>query len=246
MQKPARFWEIDCFRGIAIIMMIIYHTVFDLNFLHVFEIDTNFTPVWLFARMIPVIFITLVGISLVISYEKASKRLSEKQLFLKYLRRGLWIFSWGLAVTVASYLLLGEGFIVFGILHFIGLSIILAYPVLRGKSGDLLFFAGICIAMGAALLSTAFSFPYLLWLGFVPAGFHTIDYFPILPWFGFILIGIYLGREFYSGNKRRFEIREMGGNKAIRPLLFLGRHSLAIYLTHQILLLGAIYVLFLA
>ena len=28
----ARFWEVDFFRGLAVILMIVYHTIFDLNY----------------------------------------------------------------------------------------------------------------------------------------------------------------------------------------------------------------------
>ncbi len=238
MQK--RFWELDFLRGVAILMMIVYHTIFDLDFLKIVEMDIHSHPVWVFARSIPVIFITLVGICLTISYLKASKKLDRKQLRMKFIKRGLWIFSWGIAATIVSWVLLGEGFIVFGILHFIGLSIILAYPLL-GNKNDLVLFGGIFIAMGIGLLSMSFAFPYLLWLGFVPVGFYTIDYFPLLPWFGFILIGIHLGNEFYSNNKRRFRIKDLSKNGLVKPFCFLGRYSLFIYLTHQLLIISIIY-----
>ncbi len=238
-----RFWELDFLRGVAILMMIVYHTIFDLSFLKIVEIDIYSPAIWIFARTIPVIFITLVGICLTISYSRASKRLNGKQLRMKYIKRGLWVFFWGIVATIFSWLLLREGFIVFGILHFIGLSIILVYPFLKKKS-DFIIIGGIFIVLGVLLLTTTFSFPYLIWLGFVPPWFHTIDFFPILPWFGFILIGLGLGNEFYKDGKRQFRIKDLSDNSLVKPLSFIGRHALFIYLTHQILLLSIIYLLF--
>ncbi|MBN2101919.1 MAG: DUF1624 domain-containing protein [Candidatus Aenigmarchaeota archaeon] len=234
MQK--RFWELDFLRGVAIVMMIVYHTIFDLNFLKIVVIDIYSPAIWFFARAIPVLFITLVGVCLTISHSRASEKLDRKRLRMKFIRRGLWIFSWGIAVTFVSWLLVPEGFIVFGILHFIGLSIILAYPLLR-RRGDFFVIGAIFVALGIALLNTSFSFPYLLWLGFAPGWFHTLDFFPILPWFGFILIGIGIGNEFYKDGKRRFVIKELSENKIVKPLSLLGRHALFIYLTHQIAIL---------
>ena len=40
-QKVARFWEVDAARGVAIIMMVVYHTTYDLDALGGYDIDAT-------------------------------------------------------------------------------------------------------------------------------------------------------------------------------------------------------------
>src|SRR5215208_6386229 len=106
-QKIARFWEVDAARSVAIIMMVIYHTTYDLEALGGYDVD---------------------GVSLAISRARTS--LTGWRLFGKYLARGLRILAYGMILTVV-FLILHMGVVAFGILHLIGVSIILAYPFLK-------------------------------------------------------------------------------------------------------------------
>ena len=84
-----RFWEIDFLRGIAIIMMVIYHIIFDLNFLNIYEINLHSTPLLLFLYPIGTLFLLLVGISLSISYSRVKQNLTKRQIQKKFVIRGL-------------------------------------------------------------------------------------------------------------------------------------------------------------
>ena len=56
-----RLWEMDALRGVAILMMVLYHLLFDLSALGGFPIDV-FTGFWrLEARATASLFITLAG-----------------------------------------------------------------------------------------------------------------------------------------------------------------------------------------
>lgn len=235
-----RFWEIDFFRGAAIIMMIIFHFLYDINYFGFYNVILH-SGFWrIFAHITAGIFIFLVGISLTISYSRTRLRKTRKQLRLKYLGRGLKIFSLGLIITLITYFFLNQGFIIFGILHFIGISVILAYPLLKYRVLNL-FLGMFFIVVGFYLDSLTFSFPWLLWLGLKPAYFYTLDYFPLLPWFGLALIGLFIGNTFYKNNKRQFRIPELSRIKSIGLFCFLGRHSLIIYLLHQPVLIAFLY-----
>jgi uncharacterized membrane protein len=238
-----RFWEIDLLRGVAILMMIGYHLHYDLDYFgsYNFNIQAGF---WLyFARAIAAIFLLLVGISLTLSFSRATKtQKRDKGLYPKYLKRGLKIFSWGLVITVMTWFFLSEGFVVFGILHLIGISIILAYPVLNFRYGNLVL-GIVCLALGLYLKNLTVGFPWLLWLGLMPARFYSIDYFPLLPWFGAVLIGIFLGNSLYPHYRRNFNLHDLSKFAVIRFLTFLGRHSLLIYLIHQPVLIIVLFIL---
>ena len=227
-----RFWEIDLLRGIAIIMMIVFHVLYDLYFFNIYKIVLYSGFLLWYVYSIASIFILLVGICLTLSYTKAKKKLTKKELKLKFLFRGIKIFGFGLVITLATMLYLPEGFILFGVLHCIGLSIILAYPFLQLHIQNLLF-GVILISAGLYLKTLTVNFPWLIWLGFTPGQFYTVDYFPLLPWFGVILIGIFIGNKLYSDYKRKFYLIDLSRFRYIRSLCFIGRHSLIIYFLHQ-------------
>ena len=236
-----RFWEIDFLRGIAIIMMIVYHTAYDLIYFAGYGFILG--GFWTFLQKATGgLFIVLVGISLTLSYNKAVKKQKDENiLFRKYLKRGLTVFSWGLVITVLTLIFLKEGTVYFGILHFIGLSIILAYPFIKKRSFNLI--AGIIILILGTVVRKVFINSYmLLWLGIMPTKFYTVDYFPIIPWFGIVLIGIFIGNTFYKGYKRGLKIPDLSKNNAIKPLCFMGKYALVIYLVHQPILLAVLYI----
>ncbi|MFO7677966.1 MAG: heparan-alpha-glucosaminide N-acetyltransferase [Thermoplasmatota archaeon] len=238
-----RFWEIDTLRGISISMMIIYHIIFDAVFLNILQINLHSIPLRIFLYPIGTIFLFLVGLCLPISYHYAQDTVPQKKLFKKIFVRGLSIFGIGLIITAITYFLIGRGFIIFGVLHCIGLSIILAYPFLTKLYPSII--AGFSIILiGIMLRMVTWDFPWLLWLGFVPNDFYTLDYFPLFPWFGVILIGVACSNRFYTNGKRQFSLPDWSRFPFFRFLSILGRHSLFIYVMHQPIILGLFFLFF--
>ncbi|MEF8836097.1 MAG: heparan-alpha-glucosaminide N-acetyltransferase [Candidatus Thermoplasmatota archaeon] len=241
-KEDDRLWEIDFTRGIAILMMITYHAVFNLYYFSEYGIDVHRLGWRILGRSTAVLFITLVGISLTLSYSRAKKEKSGKELPLKYLLRGAKIFSWGIIISVITYIFIGEEFIIFGILHFIGTAIIISYPVVRYRYIPLIF-GIISIIIGLYISEMYVTFQWLLWIGLRPYGFTTVDYFPIFPWIGVLLLGIFLGHTLYPEGKRKFDSPDLSNLLVIRKFCFLGRNSLKIYLIHQPILLISLYML---
>ena len=230
----ARFWEIDVVRGVAVVMMVVYHFVFDLYFFQI--TDAIFTvPFWFyFQRATAGTFIVLVGVSLAILAQRAATQSrAGATLFWQNVQRGLRIFGWGLVITLATRLVLGPQLaIAFGILHFIGVSVAIAYPFLRLRWLNLVL--GLLIyGVGVFLRQRTFDLPLLLWLGFEPENHVYVDYFPLLPWFGLVLIGLWLGNLLYAGSTRRFALPNLAEWQPLRWLEWLGLHSLPLYLLHQ-------------
>ncbi len=240
-KKPIkRFWEIDFLRGIAIVLMIIFHAIYDINYFGRYGFNLHSGLGLYLARAASVTFILLVGISLTLSYSRAKKMQKTNNLFSKYLKRGLKIFSWGLIITLITWIFLRGCFVKFGILHFIGLSIILAYPFLKLRYFNLT--AGIIfICIGNYFKNMTFDFSWLMWMGLLPQHMCTVDYFTIFPWFGLILIGIFLGNSFYSSYIRKFKIPDISNKYFIKLFCVLGRNSLLIYLIHQPILIAILY-----
>lgn len=238
-----RFWEVDVLRGIAVLMMITFHLLFDLNYLGIASFNIQGGPLWFFGRLTAFIFIFLVGASLKLSYMRTVLQGYHGRLFFKYVRRGLRILSYALVITIVTWLLIGSGYIIFGVLHFIGVAIILGYPLLRHERLNLLL-GLLFIIVGIFLLNQSFDVGYLFWLGITPRDFYTLDYFPILPWMGVVSLGIYAAGKLYNNYKRRFPIKDLSGYKLVEFLVLLGRHSLFVYFIHQPIILGFLFLLY--
>jgi uncharacterized membrane protein len=235
-----RFPEVDALRGCAIVMMLLYHTLFDLVFFGNLKMNL-FSPFWrgyvLFGASL---FIGLAGLSLTLSFSRERKHRNVVP-FSKYLKRGLLLFFYGMAITLVTYLAIPEAYVRFGVLHCIGTSIILAYPFIPRPW--LSFLGGIgSIVAGYFLSLRIFPFSFLLFLGFKPPRFSTLDYFPLFPWFGVVLLGIFAGNFLYPRGERRFTPPNIPAFP-FRGLAFLGRHSLTIYLFHQPVILGLLFLL---
>ncbi len=230
-----RYWEIDTVRGIAIVMMVLFHILFDLSYFGIPLVDVH-SGFWRwFALSTASTFVFLVGLSLSISYARNSTKLDRNALMTKYFRRGAGIFLLGMVITLATWLMIGEGMIIFGILHLIGLSIMLAPFFLR------LGCANLMVGIGVVLIGTglsAFEGPlWLAWMGLHPSWFYSLDYEPLFPWFGLVLIGIAVGSMLYPGGKRLFDIPEIRV-PPVGVLAAMGRHSLVIYVLHQPVILA--------
>jgi uncharacterized membrane protein len=240
MDTASRFPEIDAARGIAILMMILFHTVFDLHFFGIAPVNVA-TGFWRwFAMATASLFLLVVGISLVVSHARSATKLAGFARMKKFLFRGAGIFGLGLLVTLATWLYLHEGFIIFGILHLIGVSVMLSVLFFRFRKYNILL-GLLCIA-GGFFIGTVQGPVWLLPLGIYPASFVSVDYTPLIPWFGAVLVGMGVGEFLYSGGIRRFSMPHLP-DRFEMPLAFLGRYSLVIYLVHQpviILLLAVV------
>ena len=237
---PERYPEIDIARGIAVVMMVLFHIAFDLSFLGIAGIPVSSLPWRAFAMATAALFLLLVGISLSISAGYAKTRLSRSDFILKYLKRGAGIFAIGIGISIVTWILLPGAFIVFGILHLIGLSIALS-PLYTGYSWQNLL-AGLAMILVSPVVAAMRGDGWLVWLGIHPPAFYSIDYTPVFPWLGVVLIGVGLGAILYPRAARRWdhEVPTLPSS----PLRFLGRHSLAIYLVHQPIILGILFITF--
>ena len=240
MDGQPRYQEIDLVRGIAILMMITFHTLFDLNFFSVFSVEVA-SGFWrYFALATATLFLLVAGISLTISRARMPAQVTRAQVFWKFFLRGAGIFLVGLIVTLGTWIYLKEGFIFFGILHLIGISVMLS-PLFFWLKKRAVPAGLLCIIVGY-IIAPVHGPIWLLPLGIHPASFWSVDYEPLFPWIGCVLIGMGLGDYLYRDGKRQFVVPDIPVI-IIRSLAFLGRHSLIIYLIHQpiiILLIAAL------
>lgn len=236
-----RLWEIDFLRGIAVLMMVVYHFVWNLSAFG-FYMDTRaliYSPWQIFARVTGATFIFVMGLSLTLSYRQALVSSGRSNLLIKFMKRGVQIFGVGMVITLVMHFT-GTGYVVFGILHLIGVAIILSYPLLRAPRVFVLVLALVIIATGFYISQFWIDTYWFVPLGFKKKGVGMSDYYPILPWFGFALLGIVAGDSFYDKGVRNFPLPAVSENYLVQKIRFLGRHSLVIYLVHQPILYGSL------
>jgi len=222
-----RVAAIDAIRGFALGLMFVYHFAFDLRLYGVIAADFENDRFWLgFRALIVSMFMVLVGVSLVLADRPGAPP-------AHFWRRVAVIGACALAVSAASWISFPGTFIYFGILHCIAVASILAWPFVRRPVAAFVIGCVVIVA-GLALSHPVFDARALSILGFVAHKPITGDYVPLAPWAGVAFIGIALGNALAD---RSFA--------PLRPLVstpgwlrWLGRHSLAVYMIHQPLLLG--------
>lgn len=231
-----RIWELDAIRGVLMILIMAYHLFYDLVFLfYLVELNTPF----------------LRGL-----YQFCNDWLGAPFLFLSGLcvtlgsrpvRRGLQVIGGGVIITLVTtgmYLLgfAGKSIIIYyGVLHCLG-SCMLLWPLFKKLPAGVLLGLGIVLAVLGLFLkeNVRVDFPWLIPFGVVSRSFSSSDYFPLLPNLGYFLIGSFLGKTLYR-EKTTLLPNIPPSLPPIRFLSFIGRHSLILYLLHQPVLAGMVF-----
>ena len=226
----ARVGALDALRGLAILAMVAYHFSFDLGHVGLTRWDFYRDPFWLNARtMILSSFLLIAGVSLTLAELSRPKA-------ARFWRHVGTIGACALIVSAASYAMFPASWIWFGVLHAITISLLLARPLARRPV--LALVAGVVvIALGNLWSNPFFDNRAWGWIGFMTAKPRTEDYVPLFPWTGVLLVGMACGHALM-----RTDFRAIGWAATLpRWLAWLGRHSLAVYMLHQPLLFGFLY-----
>ena len=229
--RRPRITGIDRLRGLALIAMAVYHFTWDLEFFGYIEPGTAGTGGWkVFARLIAGSFLFLAGYSLVLGHGAALR----PRAFLVRLAK---IVAAAAAITAATYLAFPDTFIFFGILHSIAAASIVGLLFLRAPTVLVLATAAAAFLAPLYLRASLFDHPALWWVGLSQAIPRSNDYVPLLPWLGPFLLGMAACRLWRPQAAPEAETNRRWKSR----LAAAGRHSLAIYLAHQPLLIGIVY-----
>lgn len=222
--SSSRIWEIDFFRGIALLLMVVFHLIVDLTDFWGYNLN-YMDGFWYYeGKLSAIMFMAIAGVSSTLS--------------IYQFRKGVVVFTWGLLITLVTYLYNPQTYIRFGILHMLG-SCMMFFPFIKKLRPIGLILAGTTV-IASFYWTTQFTTPYSLLLpfGITPADFTSLDYYPLLPWSGFFLYGAALGQLLYKEHRSHLPQPHW-----LQPLIALGRHSLAVYLIHQPVLLTTLYIL---
>ncbi|MDF2500430.1 MAG: hypothetical protein K0Q77_1144 [Anaerosporomusa subterranea] len=214
-----RIWEIDYFRGIAIILMVIFHLIVDMRDFHSysFEYQSGF---WYYeGKLSAILFIYIAGISSTLNRRST--------------RHGIKLLAAAMLVSGATYLFSPATYVRFGILHLLSLSILMSPILMRLPSAILGALAAALLLLPRLLEQLTNDSGLLLPLGVTPAAFVSMDYYPLIPWLAVFVLGLLTGRHVYRDQQSI--LPAMAGANTLSKL---GRHSLFIYLIHQPLMLA--------
>ncbi len=234
-----RIYVLDEFRGLFILLMVLYHLLYDLVFIFGVDIPVYASDIMPLQPIIPIGFATIAGIGCFMSNNNV--------------RRGLLVFGCGLLVSIVTLFFMPNQAIIFGVLSMLGFGTVFCglikkpllkiNPVVGGLVATLLFVITYNLIYNSPVPDFIASSPLyqsgaLLVIGYPAPGFYSSDYFPIIPWIFAIILGFFMGKVLLK-NPPKFIY-----NSYIKPLGFIGRHSLIIYMLHQPVIYGVLYLWF--
>lgn len=218
-----RIWELDALRGIAVLLMVVLHTLYDLTELFAIE-EINHPAYDFLMNWTGLPFLVISGICVTLGR--------------RTVKRGITVFLCGMACTVVTFVmeqlgLVGRGFTIwFGVLHCLGVCMLL-WPLLRRLHPAILGSIGVAlVVIGFAIKTIYVPFPWLTAFGLTERSFASSDFFPLMPNLGYFLLGAVLGKTLYRNKQSLFpKVNEKF------PILVLlrqiGAHALPVYLAHQ-------------
>jgi len=241
-----RYHLLDAIRAFALIGMIIYHTFYDLD--QIFNVTISwfhntYTHYW--QQINSGVFIYLSGICAHFS----------RNLF----KRGAKVFFWGAVISLFTTVFMPDNQIYYGILTFLGTMMILTalakkLPFHYKKTESWLLFA-LTLLWFIAFYSVTHNYINLVFcqielpqnirhmgfvnnfLGFPNDEFFSTDYFPLLPWGLLYANGYFLWSIIPNTLKHLCLIK-------IPLFSQIGKHSLLIYLLHQIIIYTILFIIF--
>lgn len=224
--------RLDALRGLAIAWMALFHFGFDLNHFGLLDPKQNFyaDPFWTQQR------VAIVSLFLFTAGLAQAAALDAGQPWPRFWRRWAQIAGCAVLVSAGSALMFPRSWISFGILHGIALMLIMARwaAPLRGWLWPL---GLLLLLLPHWLQHPWFDTRWTNWIGLVTRKPVTEDYAPLLPWLGVMLWGL-VGGQWLLAHRRAIVAGRVPA--ALQPLAVLGRWSLAFYMVHQPVLIGAL------
>lgn len=222
MEEKNRIWEIDLLRGIAFICMVYDHIMFDLN--EIFGLNIHTIDV--IGDFSAIMFMILCGISTTLSRNS--------------IKRGIKVFcvAMGLTAVTATVDILFKTklIIVFGILHLLGIAMILSYFVKKLPNILIPIISAIIYLISIPLRRIKYLGNILFMFGIHDNTFYSSDYYPLVPFLAFVFIGVFIGKVLYDEKKSLFSF-----NIKDNPISFIGKHSLLLYVVHQPVVLAILF-----
>ncbi|PKL00766.1 MAG: hypothetical protein CVV56_04675 [Tenericutes bacterium HGW-Tenericutes-1] len=255
MTKTKRIWELDFLRGFSIIMMVWDHLMYDLKslpywFSNYHQVNNPIIENWVeFAQsywsstlreyghwVFVAIFLLVSGISFTFSRSNLSRGL--KLLLVA-------VIISVITMTLESVTGLAIG-IFFGIIHMFAVGTLFIYYLRKLWDNNIfiLLIGLIIVGLGVVIQWDRVSYYNTVtlsnfWEIIIGLKGYGADFFGVIPYVGVIMIGTVMGKVFYTN---RVSLLPAWDKKWNRPFTFAGQKSLIIFVTHQVILAGIIFI----
>lgn len=215
-----RNYLVDDLRGIALILMAIFHFSYNLSQFGYLTFEMNGGFFTWFRFVIVTLFFIGVGFGL---YQAHHLEIRWSAFWLRQAK----ISAGAAALSATTYFLYPGMWIWFGVLHFIAVASLLTLPLINRPRLALLLGVSQFLLFN---LTDWFNLSPLWDLLHQPLHLPngTMDLTRLIPWLGMVWIGVYLGSVNF------FDLPTIANQKINQPLRFLSRHSLMFYLLHQL------------
>ncbi len=244
--------------------MVLFHLVWDLG-------DLGFIS-WrisahesgkIIAHTIASSFLFLVGVSLVLAHRRGIR-------WKSFWRREIQLIALGLVITGFSAIFEPDQLVTFGILQAIAVVSLLALPTVRAPRVVPWLLAAVAVVLPLVVHLPGRS-PWVSWTGLAEGTRPSLDWQPVLPWVAVTFVGVGLmrwvldlaGAATVPGEEvatvasvssesavSSEEVATVARVRAWRPapgplqwVGVLGRHTLSIYVLHQPVLYGALWLI---
>lgn len=233
MERKTRYGLLDALRGFSMISMVLYHAMYDLVAIYGFDVWWYFKlPGQIWQQSICCTFIFLSGMCFGFSRSP--------------LKNGIRVSLCGLVISLVTFIVMPSQVVIMGVLSLLGASTLIMIPFSRLLDKrprisllamSVLFvltreinsgYISVFNAVICPVPQVFFSLPLGFAAGFVPSGFYSSDYFSLMPWFFLFAAG-----HCFWNVMREKEWFSIILQREIPILSRLGRHSLAVYMFHQ-------------
>lgn len=242
--KSPRVIVFDELRGFMIVNVLLYHLFYDLTY--IFDVPILWFESSLAYFWQNIISCSLIFISGACSYYSRSN-----------LKRGINILFYAILLTLTTYIFVPNMIVVFGILHCLGMSMIL-FAVIKPILYKIPVHIGMLISFILFIITYNLSdgyigigewhimlpvkmymTSYLFMFGFRSNTFLSSDYFPLIPYFFMFICGSYIGILGKSDcfPKYMYDVHS-------KIFICIGKNSIWIYLLHQPIIYFLVWVCF--
>lgn len=224
---------LDVTRTLAIVLMVVFHFIYDLKYFSYVDWDIPDGDGWRSFRMLIIsLFFLCLGASLSFTHHSGFKA-------TKFIKRISQIALAALVISIASFLAIPQNWIFFGVLHFLTFSSLIVVWLVR--------YPLICLLIGLAVLAFGSlqilpsRWPFNLLFDELPH--YTNDYVAIQPWLGMVFLGVPLAHWYLFKHDPLATLVLHTSEITQKWIMWPGQHSLSIYLVHQPILMGALWLL---
>jgi len=229
-----RFSEIDLVRGLALIGMAVYHEVHIAKFIVTGQFWQAAGVPRLFGWLVALTFLFVFGMSAQIKYQRLrQKKLPFPQIYQQFFWRAVVIAMSAGVVSLSTWLSLPDHWIRMGVLHFFAIATLLLPFFLENKKR--LLVAVIAVLLIWAVLqpfdTSSLTTYWLLPFDLLPAGYTSLDHWPQIPFLAVPLAGALLS-TWYVPRRTQWIPHNFSTVRLTAPFVWIGRHSLLVYLLH--------------